>query len=230
LAIGVIVVLFLSLGRPQPTAGRAAAPSLATASTKDPNVLFEDNFADGRASPAWTFDPPKGYWSVSNGRLVASGPTIYGRGKYQRAETRLPSGVKSFQVDIEMHAGRTAGITVRSDTSRNKADKLASGLWLGWYVSSDVHSLWWGTWDLDFESPQRSMTIDRGAVHTFQVTLEENSTFTLRLDGKVFADRVSANAFSNWRNGIPAVQLHTEADAVGVIMNTRFSKARALAR
>ena len=163
---------------------------------------------------------------MSNGRLIASGPTIYGSldgWQFQRAEARLPSGVKSCQVDIEATAG-VAGIFVATEFGASTAGLYCETL-------TDENVLKWGAWP---PSPSPATFVagtgDRGAAYTMQVTLKPDGTFTLRVNGKTLADGIRAGPASHWNNGIPVVSLYARASAVGVILKTRFSNVRALAR
>jgi hypothetical protein len=113
---------------------------------------------------------------------------------------------------------------VKTDvTKRSKC-----GLQLVWDADN---KLTWGTWDNP--NPGLSGTagsIDGGAAHTFRITLHEDGSLVVSIDGKIRTGGIRAGAASNWRHGIPAAMISVEADATGVILNTRFSNVQALSR
>jgi serine/threonine protein kinase len=230
-AVAVLIALVIGLtlpGGPR-TGEQARQPTTSageiTSASQPSKLLFADDFAGGKASSAWIFTPPKGYWSVSGGRLIASGPTIHTPGpEHENAYLpRLPAGVASFEVDIEAPVPRAA---IGMWTRNGKAGLC--------YGAGANNALEWGTWDKDngkdWSGWSNAGVIEGGKVHTYKITLDPDGAIALWLDGKMRTGGIRLGPAADWKNGIPEVSLYTEGNAKGMVLGARFSNVRALAR
>jgi serine/threonine protein kinase len=193
-------------------------------------VTFSERFPQGKASPNWILTPPTGYWSMEEGRLVASGPTVFRPGQAdpnQKAYIQLPAETVSFQVDIEISAG-VGGISFWEPTGKRGIAFVAEP------AGDKDNVVEWGVWDRDppgkWDGWRPAGSVTRGTPHTFLIVLEKDGTFTLQVDGKARASGVRVGAASEWNQGIQHVALITSAGTLGTVLNTRFSNVQALRR
>lgn len=203
-------------------AGRYAVASsgVELAARSPGDVIFSDTLASTVISPAWKLKPASDYWSTVKGALQAAGITDTNWHR-QTCEITLPVGAKSWEVQMAVLAPPgllgVQGILVESADGLNsvdiRVDWADNVFWL-----AIVNGAWQGV------NPNLIGPIDRNRMHTYKIVLEDDSEFSVLVDGVVKVANIKAGAPSVWSGGIPRGVLFTTSES-GQVLNTRFQNA-----